>query len=75
MRKRINLSNGDTAGFSAGASRKMELIGTGRTAYLWIGNETPPFFCYATLSGPRTLRKFAQLILDVVPEPKQRRKK
>ena len=29
--------------------------------YLWIGGEHGP--CYATLSGPKTLRKLAQLIM------------
>lgn len=40
-----------------------------RNTYLWIGNNAPgDGRCYATLSGPATLRKLARAILDEVGE-------
>ena len=43
------------------------VAGHGKRAYLWIGNDClGDMRCFGTLSGAKTLRKFAHAILDEV---------
>ena len=53
------------------------VTGSGMDTYLWIGNdEDESKFCFATLSGRVTLRKFANSILAAIkPKKKKRRTK
>ena len=55
----------------------ISVIGGGKDTYLWIGNdEDDSKFCFATLSGRVTLRKFANSILAAIePKKKKRRAK
>lgn len=64
-----------TSCFVATERRMVSLIGSGKHAFLWIGNEDAPQHCYATMSGQTTLRKLARAILDTVPEPTPRTRK
>ncbi len=42
------------------------ITGTGRNTYLWIGNNSDDSgWCFATMSGRKTLRKLARKILTV----------
>lgn len=43
------------------------ITGTGKQTYIWIGNNaTDNKACYATLSGPKTLEKFAKQLLKAL---------
>jgi len=42
----------------------IHINGEGKQCYLWIGNNNKgDKFCYATVSGQKTLKKFAQTLL------------
>lgn len=38
---------------------QIDIVGTGKQTYLWIGNS----YCFGTLSGQKTLEKLAKNIL------------
>lgn len=43
------------------------ITGTGRSTYLWIGNDSEnDKFCFATVSGAKRLEKFAREILKSI---------
>ena len=45
----------------------LSLLHDGARSYLWIGNDVQgDMYCYATVSGPATLRKLAKAILAEV---------
>ena len=47
------------------------LVGTGRNAYLWVGNDAPgDGWCFATISGTGRLRNLAKQILKATPSKK-----
>ena len=43
-----------------------EIVGRGRRAYLWMGGDKGS--ALFTISGPKTLRRFAKAILEAVGE-------
>ena len=64
--------------YFSGANRPIiHVASSGKDTYLWIGNdEDASKFCFGTLSGRVTLRKFANSILAAIkPKKKKRRTK
>ena len=76
MKREYKCDTGETI-FSWANKPVIKVIGSAPWAYLWIGNdEDDSKFCFATLSGRVTLRKFANSILAAIePKKKKRRAK
>lgn len=53
--------------YGGGQEPIIDITGTGRYAYIWIGNNSKDNkMCYATLSGRKTLEKLAKEILKAI---------
>ncbi len=72
---KLKLSGGTDYPHAAQGTGVVQIIGDGRTTYLWIGREAVPQFCYGTTTGTRELRALAHEILKRVGTRAKRRKR
>lgn len=65
MKKDFKLREGET--MAKAQNPIIGITGKGRHTYLWIGNNADKSkMCFATMSGEKTLRKFAKAINDAL---------
>lgn len=62
--------------FYSGADKPIIFVtGSGRNAYLWIGNdERDSKFCFGTLSAPKALQLAESILAAIKPKKKRRSK-
>ena len=68
MKKDYQLQEGEKLGRNPHCPI-LGITGEGRLTYLWIGNNAPTDkFCFATMTGPKKLRRLAENILKALDD-------